>query len=292
VQYGFPSPNGRYLAYQDGALGDEDVHLYDSVTDQNVCVSCPSDGSTGGAARLTTTERTISNRVPQVVTDDGQVFFDTRLELLASDRNGARDVYSYHDGKLELISPGDGNFDAFFADASADGKNVFFVTGERLVGQDGDGALDVYDARVGGGFPGQSPPPPSAPCSKTDCAEGAPGPRVSPPVVAPPQPPGRAAKRSNQERVTLSLAKVVVGEQSLKITFRASQRGRVRVTGSRVYATVRNVTKTGTYSISVPLSKKARSLRHAHKKFKVSVKVTLSGGWGSASAKYSRTLGK
>jgi len=41
----------------------------------------------------------------------------------------------------------------------------------------------------------------------------------------------------------------------------------------------------------VPLSKKARGLVRAHKKFKVSLKVSLSGGWGSASAKYSRTLG-
>jgi hypothetical protein len=32
-------------------------------------------------------------------------------------------------------------------------------------------------------------------------------------------------------------------------------------------------------------------LVRAHKKLKVSLKVSLSGGWGSASAKYSRTLG-
>ena len=54
--------------------------------------------------------------------------------------------------------------------------------------------------------------------------------------------------------------------------------------------TYRNVSKEGTYSISVPLSKKARSLRHAKKKFKLAVKVSLAGGWGTASAKYTRTL--
>ena len=38
------------------------------------------------------------------------------------------------------------------------GRDVFFGTRESLVAQDQDSAGDVYDARVGGGFP---PPPPS-----------------------------------------------------------------------------------------------------------------------------------
>ena len=99
------------------------------------------------------------------------------------------------------------------------------------------------------------------------------------------------AVRTNQEKVVLALGKVSFGSKSIRVTFRASQRGRVRVTGARVSTTVRNVAKAGSYSVSVPLSKKARSLRRAHKKLKVSLKVSLSGGWGSASSKYSRTLG-
>jgi hypothetical protein len=285
----FPSANGRYIAW----LGsDTNAYLYDAVTNQSSCMSCPADGSPGGNAKLPEPNRNISNRVPVAVTDDGLGFFDTTVRLVSADHNGTRDVYSYRDGTLTLISPGDQAFDAGFADASAEGHDVFFGTAQPLVGRDNDEAADIYDARIGGGFPNQSPTPPPADCAKNECSEPTRGPVTSPPVVASPQPPGAPKQRSNQARVSLSLAKVSVTSSSVHISFRASQRGRVRVTGSRVSTTVRNVSKAGTYSIVVPLSKTARTLRHAHKKFKVAVKVTLSGGWGSASAKYSRTLGK
>jgi hypothetical protein len=282
------SPNGRYLSYR-GA--DDNVYLYDADAETNVCPSCPPDGNGAGDPHTIFGNRTVSNRAPQVVTDGGMMFFDTAARLVSADHNGSRDVYAYRNGHLTLISPGDGNFTARFADASLDGSDVFFTTAEPLVGQDVDQALDLYDARVGGGFPGQSPPAPPAPCAKTECGEATTGPVTSPPVVSPPQPPGPATPPTNQERVRLSLAKVSFGAKSVRISFKASQRGRLKVTGSRVSTTVRNVAKAGTYSITVPLSKKARALLKAHRKFKVSMKVNLAGGWGSASAKYSRTLG-
>jgi hypothetical protein len=174
----FRSPNGRFLAY----LGsDGDAHLYDADTQQTVCVSCRPDGSVGGTASLTTGHREISNRSPQAVTDDGAVFFTTAVPLVPADHNGTYDVYSYQGGQLTLISPGDGNFNARFADATPDGSSIFFTTAESLVGQDTDGELDVYDARVGGGFAAQSPPPPPASCARSECAEADSGPLSSPP---------------------------------------------------------------------------------------------------------------
>ncbi|MET0448469.1 MAG: hypothetical protein ABW004_08675, partial [Aeromicrobium sp.] len=98
--------------------------------------------------------------------------------------------------------------------------------------------------------------------------------------------------KATPARVRITVAKVTVGAKSVRISFRASQRGRVQVSGSRVVKTVRNVAKEGTYAISVPLSRKARSMRAAHRSFKLSVKITLTGDWGSSSAKFSRTLGK
>ncbi|HEU4461606.1 MAG TPA: hypothetical protein VFR75_03320, partial [Solirubrobacterales bacterium] len=59
-----------------------------------------------------------------------------------------------------------------FVDASADGSEVFFITGESLVEQD-PGLIDIYVAKVGGGFP--PPPPPPAPCEGESCqAEASP----------------------------------------------------------------------------------------------------------------------
>jgi hypothetical protein len=175
----FSSLNGRYLVYLSPA---EDAYLYDAETNQTACVSCRPDGSVGGNASLTFPTRLISNRTPQVVTDDGTVFFDTPVPLLAADHNGTKDVYSYKGGHLTLISGGDGPFTSTFADSSADGSSVFFITDEPLVSRDIDKGIDVYVSRVGRGFPTQSPPAPPAPCTRSECAEADSGLLSSPPV--------------------------------------------------------------------------------------------------------------
>ena len=163
----FLSPDGRYLAARVGEGPAADVYLYDSETDQRSCVSCLPDGSSGGGG-LAFGERWVSNRLPQVVTDSGRVFFTSTARLVAADVNGAQDVYEYKDGKNSLISPGNAPFDAILADISEDGSDVFFTTGQKLVGQDNDQSIDVYDARVDGGLAKQNPPPPQE-CIRDDC---------------------------------------------------------------------------------------------------------------------------
>lgn len=159
----YSSPNGRYLVFV-GQAGT--VRLYDAVVGEATCISCPLSGPAEGA-ELPNVERNISNRQPQAVTDDGRAFFQTTQALLSSDRNATSDVYEYFHGRLTMISPGDGSFIATFVDISLDGRDVFFTTAEGLVAQDTDGDYDIYDARVGGGFP--EPPPPPAPCSGEAC---------------------------------------------------------------------------------------------------------------------------
>ncbi len=79
-----------------------------------------------------------------------------------SDTNREADVYEWEAqgsggcakavGCVALISSGRAAGGGRLVDASADGDDVFFVTDGSLVGTD-PGAFDVYDARVGGGFP-------------------------------------------------------------------------------------------------------------------------------------------
>ena len=52
-----------------------------------------------------------------------------------------------------------------FIDASADGTDVFFLADDSLVSSD-PGSVDVYDARIGGGFPD---PPVPMPCVGDAC---------------------------------------------------------------------------------------------------------------------------
>lgn len=99
----------------------------------------------------------------------------------------AHNVYEYHstvaaggsitEGNVYLISDGqdstletgnESGVELFGTDAS--GGDVFFGSGDRLVKQDTDTQLDVYDARVDGGFP--APLAPTG-CEGEGCLPGA-----------------------------------------------------------------------------------------------------------------------
>jgi hypothetical protein len=84
-------------------------------------------------------------------------------------------------GCIYLISTGKSQYPSLFADASESGGDVFFFTRQGLVGQDKDELQDVYDARVKGGLPSQSPVAP-VPCESTDACHG---PLQTPPAEEP-----------------------------------------------------------------------------------------------------------
>jgi hypothetical protein len=116
-----------------------------------------------------------------LITDDGRrVFFTTAEPLAAEDVNGKLDAYEYDvpSGTVHLISTGTDVSDSYYMEASADGHDVYFLTRQRIVGWDTDSAYDLYDARVGGGFP--EPPTPPKECSGDVCQGAAP----APPAVA------------------------------------------------------------------------------------------------------------
>jgi hypothetical protein len=105
------------------------------------------------------------------------LFFNSADALVASDTNGAEDVYEYEPsgigsctgvsttfgvsmgGCVDLISSGTGKEESAFLDASENGDEVFFLSSAQLSAGDRDSVPDVYDARVSGGFPVPSQPP-------------------------------------------------------------------------------------------------------------------------------------
>ena len=72
----------------------------------------------------------------------------------------AHNIYEYHDGNVYLISDGRDLY-RFVSLLGTDesGADVFFQTSDPLVPQDTDTNLDVYDARIDGGFPAPVPVP-------------------------------------------------------------------------------------------------------------------------------------
>lgn len=106
---------------------------------------------------------------PRYLSDSGRLFFNARDGLVPKDVNGQGDVYQYEPeglgsctsatssgsdvysaaagGCVALISSGNSATESAFLDASESGGDVFFLTAGKLVGQDTDSALDIYDAQ-------------------------------------------------------------------------------------------------------------------------------------------------
>jgi hypothetical protein len=94
------------------------------------------------------------------VPGDRVAFFQSRSRLVPEDENGVMDVYQWRNGDLSLISSGAADADgSFYSGNDKTGRDVFLVTRDVLSWQDIDGVRDVYDARVGGGFPEPLSPP-------------------------------------------------------------------------------------------------------------------------------------
>lgn len=154
---GFTS-DGRYVVFGPSTVGGKRAYRYDTVTGEAIDVSTTAyvSGSYYRADFNSACEPDKKFPRPsasRAISEDGQyVFFDTAGALVPADTNRLPDVYRWKQGgKVELVSPGIGHA-SYFAGIDASGANAFFVTRNRLAPQDGDALLDIYDARVGGGF--------------------------------------------------------------------------------------------------------------------------------------------
>jgi hypothetical protein len=199
------SINGRYLLFSsyaqltaDDTDATKDVYRYDAETGAVERVSVGENGYDangnndnfnssmalghhGGSVRF---QYELDVRA---ITEDGsRVIFTTTEPLSARAINHLANVYEWHQGdsgaagSVSLIS--DGSADTSIEDdvIGTGGNDVFFVTTQGLIPGDADDAPDVYDARLGGGFPPQ--PAPRKPCSSDACQ----GPLTNPvPLLVP-----------------------------------------------------------------------------------------------------------
>ena len=186
---------------QQSGEADAEVFRYSVAGEELACVSCqPSQARPRGrdieleanllkpywaAAWIPPGETQLYT--PRVVSEDGgRVFFQSFDPLVPEDENGKQDVYEWEalgapgpgsctessatfveaaGGCVSLISSAENPSDSYLEDSSASGSDVFFRTASSLVPSDSS-AIDIYDARVGGGFP-YSPPP--VECQEEGC---------------------------------------------------------------------------------------------------------------------------
>jgi hypothetical protein len=190
------TPDGRYLLFASanaltpGAEGTgEQLYRYDSESPTGVAplvrVSIGENGFNrdGNVSQSATFPRLSYHNARSfagvrgvAISDDGAyVFFVSSAALTPqaiNDPSGqSSNVYEFHENQVYLISDGLDRHLLHFQSAvtllgaSHSGSDVFFTTADPLVAQDTDTAIDIYDARRGGGIP--------APATEEACvAEG------------------------------------------------------------------------------------------------------------------------
>lgn len=156
-----------------------ELYRYEAESESLECISCSREG------RTTYQVGTPGNESWdfRMSADRSTIGFITRQALLPRDVNRNTDIYEWRNGALRLLTDGVTTYQEEIAApkvnaVDADGSNIFFsVVQPGLTGYEQDELLNVYDARVGGGFPRPTTPPH---CSEESCQ----GPLQSPPGQA------------------------------------------------------------------------------------------------------------
>jgi DNA-binding beta-propeller fold protein YncE len=282
------------------------IYLYDAPSGLLSCVSCvpgtpvSADANLFGNsdARRGTAEPETSAplNLPRNLSTDGQrAFFETARPLLTTDENHATDVYEWEDsdldgvGELRLISSGRNATDSKFLDASPSGDDVFFTARDQLVGIDNDNQVDLYDARMGGGFAAQNPSAPPPPCEGDACQgelSGAPslpsvgsGGESQGDLDPGPRPSFRVARLTREQQAQLARGR------SIPLRVRVNRAGKVRLAARaklggrmRTVATAsKTARKAGNVMLRLKLSRAALRQLTRKGKLKVTLAVKFAG---------------
>ena len=247
------TPDGAHLLFTSSASptgyasgSSEQVFIYDFDSGQLNCVSCKPNGepiTQASSAFLPVSD--VGTAAPHWMSDDGnRVFFDTLDALVPQDINEATDVYEWErDGSggcseqagcIYLLSDGSSPEGAFLIGSSTSGNDVFMTTRGKLVPEDQNENVDVYDVRVGA-----KPPVTQPQCTGSGC-QGVP---ATPPIFSTPpsvtydgvgnfEEPMKAAVKTAVKQKALSraqkLAKALKECAKRKETQRSSCRAKAR----------------------------------------------------------------
>jgi hypothetical protein len=270
VEPGAGSPQGRCT--ETGAKLEagnppapcREVYLYNVETGSHpptlVCASCdpsgerpvgPAEELASGAFKGIVDQETDAFYRPRNLSEDGKrLFFQSLDALVPQDSNGKLDVYEWEAqgegsctqaaGCVLPISDVAGDYESLFMDASPSGEDVFIGTADQLVPSDTDTRVDVYDVKVGGGFPTPPAPPMcnngdscKSPVSPQPSVFGAPasatfsGPGNPAPYVAPPPPKKTVKCKKNFVKKKVKKKETCVKRKSKK-SKRAKRAGRNR----------------------------------------------------------------
>lgn len=181
-------------------LAAGELYRYSTASNSLTCISCTPAGVTATGPASFGAAGGGSYEPPgtgvNMSSDGSRIFFDSPDPLVAGDVNTgsfanglfggttlSEDVYEWENGHVSLISDGRSATGAVLGGTTLTGNDVFFTTVATLVPQDTDGFDDIYDARVGGGFPAPAGTSGSGCQTGDSCHSGA-GPTVFFPLPA------------------------------------------------------------------------------------------------------------
>jgi hypothetical protein len=291
------TPDGSKLAFLSSKQlttydsgGHAEVYVYDAATGNTVCTSCPPDGSpaTSDARLYAKHHLSVQTEASSITADGSRVFFDTTDALVPQDVNNHRDVYEYVDGAARLISSGAGSSDSVFLEVTPSGRDAFFLTRDNLVEGDVDGGfMDVYDARIGGGFPVG---PKTAPCSGDSCrsapssqpdqvnpaSESFFAPVDSPPTNIPALSVGKISQLARSRLMSTGRLTLLVKTGSAGV-ITATARGRIGDASVTVARATRRVSGPGSVHLELRLTNAARRQLARGRALAIRLQVGMSG---------------
>jgi hypothetical protein len=167
----------------------EQIYMYNYAGGELDCLSCKPSGEAitqQNSAFLPVSH--VGTALPHWMSDDGnRVFFDTLSALVPQDTNEKTDVYEWErdgsgsctqsPGCIYLLTDGTSPEGSYLIGASTSGDDVFITTRGKLLAEDENENIDIYDVRVGAVNP---PAPPQ--CTGSGC-QGLPS---TPPIFATP----------------------------------------------------------------------------------------------------------
>jgi len=296
------TPSGQYLVFTtpaditlDDSSSVSQAFRYDAQSGELVRVSVGQDGFNNDG-NTSTDPATLANGSLGRVTmsaDGAEVVFQSSDALTQQVQGGINNTYEWREGQVMLISdgsdatPNNGEVPRIgLIGMDSSGTDIYFVTADRLVGQDVDEDSDVYDARIDGGFPA---PAPEASCSGEACQGplSSSSPSSSPlisssglPAIGNLAPPKKTTTAAGE----LDITKHAVKGSTITLSVSTSGKGELSASGTGLKAEKKAVAKAGIYTLKLTLTKAEKASLRKHHKLKLKIKVSFAPSSGAASS--------
>ena len=240
-------------------------------------------GSAGYATSFGGSPTTNEYGSPSLSSDGDWAFFSSQ-DRLTPDASSAPvwKIYGYHDGELSLVSPANSGMDAFFMGASPDGTDAYFQTRQPLAPEPKtlNGSMQLYDARMGGGFAAVSSAANPCPNNACDAPEpAAPAPAASINFAGP----GNLTSLPTSHTAKVKLAKKSVSGSSFTLSVKIPAAGRITITGAGAKTLRKSVTKAGTYRLHDTITTKEKRLLRRKRKLKLKLRIAYTPRTGTSS---------